>query len=284
MRMMKRNPFLSGLCAVLGGAFLLAGMASADVTSDEAAGILIYPKLRLDTAQGVDTVIQLSNTSDQPVNVRCFYVNANSHCSNSPVNVCNTSDDCASFGDGGKCIAGWQEIDFRLTITSLQPLVWTLGDGLPVGAFPLDGFQRIGQDGQFNADSAIPAAPEDPFIGELKCVEVGEDEAPIDQNDLKGEATIVRASGIGLALDARGYNAVGVQAREGANDGDNTLVLGTDGEYNGCPNIVILDHFFDDAVVPNGTFVRTDLTMVPCSQNFEFQSTFPTTVSVPGLQ
>jgi hypothetical protein len=275
--MVKRNPFLSGLCAVLGVAFILAGTAFADVTSDEAAGILIYPKLRLDTDVGIDTVIQLSNTSTDPINVRCFYVNANSHCSSDPEEICKTSEDCDDFNSGAVCMEGWLETDFRITLTSRQPIVWTLGEGLPAGAFPLNGFLRIGPDGQYNMDSAIPAAPEDPFLGELKCIEVGEDEAPIDRNDLKGEATLVLANSEGL--DAQAYNAVGVQALAGANDGDNTLVLGGEGaEYNGCPNIIILDHFFDDARVPEAGIVRTDLTLVPCTQDFEMQKCVTTTV------
>jgi hypothetical protein len=276
MRMVKRNPFLSGLCAVLGGAFLLAGTAVADVTSDEAAAILIYPKLRLDTEIGLDTVIQLSNTSADPINVRCFYVNANSHCSNDPEEVCKTSDDCGG-ATGAVCQPGWIETDFRMTLTSRQPLVWTLGEGLPVGTFPLDGFLRIGPDGQYNMDSAIPAAPEDPFIGELKCIEVGENEQPVDRNDLKGEATLVVSNADGL--DAQAYNGLGVQAITEANNGDNTLVLGGPGaEYNGCPNIIILDHFFDDARVPEAGVVRTDLTLVPCTQDFEMQECVTTTV------
>ena len=32
MRTVKRNPFLSGVCAILGGVFLWAGAAAADVT------------------------------------------------------------------------------------------------------------------------------------------------------------------------------------------------------------------------------------------------------------
>jgi hypothetical protein len=270
--MVKWNPFLSGVCALLGGVFLWAAAASADVTSDNAAAIVVFPKLVLDADEGIDTEIQLSNTSDQPVNVRCFYVNANSHCSNEPDEVCNTSEDC----EGGRCIEGWNEIDFRFTLTALQPIVWTISDGLPVSdTFPLDGVTRIGPGGQYNADSAIPGVPEDPFRGELKCIVVGEDEAPVDSNSLKGEATIVTVDGV----DARAYNAVGIQAIEGANDGDNTLVLGE--EYNSCPNILILDHFFDDAPEPaQDALVRTDLTLVPCSEDFvlQDQGLFDTTV------
>jgi hypothetical protein len=80
-------------------------------------------------------------------------------------------------------------------------------------------------------------------------------------------------------VDARGYNAVGIQAIPGAVDPDNTLRLGE--EYNGCPSYLILDHFFDDAVEPiNGSYVKTHLTLVPCSQNFELQTTFDTTVQL----
>ena len=49
MRTVKRNPFLSGVCAILGGLFLWAGAARADVTSDRAAGIIVVPKLVFDS-------------------------------------------------------------------------------------------------------------------------------------------------------------------------------------------------------------------------------------------
>ena len=42
---------------------------------------VIYFKAR-DGADLFDTVIQLSNTSTDPVYVHCFYENANSHCTN----------------------------------------------------------------------------------------------------------------------------------------------------------------------------------------------------------
>jgi hypothetical protein len=270
MRTVKRNPILSGVCAVLGGVFLWAGTAAADVTSDEAAALLVFPKLRLDSTQGIDSLIQISNTSEDVINVMCFYVNANSHCSNDPGRICRTNDDCAV---GGICIAGWIETDFRFQLTPRQPVFWKLSEGMAF--FPLDGIEKVGEGGSFNEDSAVPPAPEDPFYGELKCIQVGDDGAPVDRNDLKGEATIVTAND--TLLDARAYNAVGIQAIEGANNNDKTLNIGE--EYNDCPNILILDHFFDDAVEPiNENIVRSDLTLVPCSQDFANQSTFNLTV------
>jgi hypothetical protein len=243
MGTVKWNPVVSGVGALLGGLVLWTGTAIADVRADEAAGLIVWPKLVFNSDDGIDTVIQLSNTSPDQINVRCFYVNANSHCTNTPVGesgVCLINEDCEQFGLGGICLDGWIETDFSFTLTGNQPIVWTLSDGLPF--FPLDGFERVGPGNQSNGPlSAIPPAPEDPFRGELKCVEVGDDESPVDRNDLKGEATIVQANE--EMLDARGYNAIGIQAIVGANDGDNELMLGGDAaEYNGCPNILIMEY------------------------------------------
>ncbi len=282
MRTVKRNPLLSGICAILGGVFLWAGSAAADVTSDRPAGVLVIPKLIFDSngrfnanQKPVDTEIQITNVSDQPVKLQCYYVNANSHCSNAPTETCFTSADCQTFGLGGLCFDGWVEIDFQFTLTPRQPIVWRLSEGLQdvsTGDLPPGVFRP-------NTGS-IPGASEDPFFGELKCVEIGPDDAPVDRNDLKGEATIVSADGSGI--DARGYNAIGIQAIAGKNDGDNVLVLGgPDPEYNGCPSVLILDHFFDDAIEPiDGDAVKTHLTLVPCSQNFQLQNValFDTTV------
>ena len=107
-----------------------------------AAGILVFPKLIFDStgrfvpALGqddpapTDTEIQLTNVSNQSVNVRCFYVNANSHCSNSPENVCFTNADCQQFGRGGLCFDGWIETDFEFRLTPRQPIVWRISEGL----------------------------------------------------------------------------------------------------------------------------------------------------------
>jgi hypothetical protein len=269
MRTVKRNPFLAGVCAVLGGVSLVVSTASAEVTSDRAAGLVVFPKLVFDGANGVDTEIQLSNTSNEQIKVRCFYVNANGHCSNNPEFVCNAAPDCRPFGIGGQCIPGWQEIDFEFTMSPKQPIGWNLSTGarfLPLSDLGLN-------------EGSIPGASEDPFRGELKCFQVGPDNAPVDRNDLKGEATIVTSADD--LLDSRSYNAIGIPAFEGANDGDNVLRLGE--EYSACPSYLILDHFFEDAQEPiDDAFVRTDITLVPCSENFDLQNAalFETTLQL----
>ncbi len=100
MRKVKRSAFLAGGCALMGGGLLLAGAARADVTSTNSAGLVVFPKLVVDTRGDgrTDTIIQLTNTSSQAVNVRCFLVNANGHCS-------NTGDICNPEGDPKESIA-----------------------------------------------------------------------------------------------------------------------------------------------------------------------------------
>jgi len=291
MRTVMRKPFLFSALTALGGVFLWAGVATADVTSDRSAAILVYPKLISSSidddiltvpGEAIDTTIQLTNTSDQEVFLRCFYVNANSHCSNNESQVCNANSECNPPQQfGGTCDPGWIEIDFEITLTPYQPLVWNLSDGL--SNLPCSDAPCNVAGVNYGNTGSIPPANEDPFMGELKCVQVGPNNEPVDRNDVKGEATIVTVRNSPVesqqSVDARGYNAVGIQAVPGAVDPDNTLRIGE--EYNGCPSYLILNHFFDDAVEPiNGSYVKTHLTLVPCSQNFELQSTFDTTVQL----
>src|SRR6185503_6095932 len=169
-----------------------AGTAAADVTSDEAAGVVVFPKVVVNDDEGIDTFLQLSNTSGEQVYVQCFYVNANSHCTNDPELVCSTNDDCAldmvtgtgggATVPGGFCLPGWLEVDFQFQLTPHQPIAWIASEGEPF--FPLDGIEKVGEGGHFNANSAIPPVAEDPFMGELKCIQVGPDGTPVDRNDL----------------------------------------------------------------------------------------------------
>jgi hypothetical protein len=307
MKGIMRRAILSG---VVGTAIVAAvGVARADVASDQPGAILIYPKIVVDSSAvfgpPTDTEIQITNTSNSVIAARCFLVDTTSHCSNDPTQACtavseadpNTANHKCPLG--GSCVPGWQENDFRMTLTKRQPVSWKASEGLnpfPLGDNPPSGSPGFGPGGQSNGSSAAPGVQEDPFFGELKCVEVdpttfsptqGFNPANNAGGDLKGEATIVSAdpetddSNSNLeplsAVDSRKYNAIGIQAIAGANDGDDTLTLGGPGaEYNGCPNILILNTLFDDAVV--STFsnsvtsrVKTDLTVVPCSEDFSVQ-------------
>jgi len=282
MRVMRRRALCALMIAIVAG----AGAARADVTSDQAAAILVFPKILVDTSMQtprgrVDTLVRITNASTtQAVSAHCFWVNTNGHCKSSQSTICNprlfaTSSPC---GPNGYCEPGWQEIDFDITLTAGQPIAWLASrgetscdqdpSGLP--CLPLVA----------NQGSRIPGVSEDPFIGELKCIEVDKNGVPVASNDLKGEAEIIQSNP--GQLDVEGYNAIGIPA-VGKNNGDEVLVLGgPNAEYTSCPNILILDHFFDGANDPvSGDAVTTELTLVPCTEDFARQS--PTKITVQFL-
>lgn len=248
--------------------------AGADIVSDRAAAIVKYPWILV--ADGItDTVIQLSNTDRlAPIDVHCFYVNSNYHCSNTN-EVCLSAEECCLTGPCGICLPGWNETDFHIRLTPSQPIAWRASEGLT--EFPLDGLNLRGPDGSSNAGSRIPPVPEDPFIGELKCIAVDPEGRPIDRNVLKGEATLETELGEPDIFDVAEYNAIGIQALEGAVNEDNVLTIGgEEAEYNGCPNVTIVNHFAEfvedpatgDECVPEITgCIETQLILVPCSQD-----------------
>jgi hypothetical protein len=81
--MFQRIEVMSRIAAiVLGGLLLSVETVSAQASPDSRAALLVYPHIQVDTARGVDTVVQLSNTSRNTLaNVQCFYVAADRACS-----------------------------------------------------------------------------------------------------------------------------------------------------------------------------------------------------------
>ncbi len=261
----------------LGTALALAMSAvsvQADVVSDRAAAILIWPDVKyasgnlpaMNPVTPVDTILQVTNTSSEPILLHCFYENANSHCSNNN-QVCVEASDCCDTSTGcGTCDAGWLETDFRIRLTPRQPLGWNASSGL--SDFPLDGSNgETGIGGASNAGSRIPPVSEDPYTGALKCISINDDGTPTDRNAVKGEATAIYSNG-----DVSKHNAVGILALEGAVNEDNELVLGGgEAEYNGCSNFLIVNHMFDLGVHPiledEGITTLSNIVLVPCTQD-----------------
>src|SRR5689334_7415238 len=99
-----------------------AAVVRAEVASDRAAAIVTLPYVEVngDGRTADDTLIQLSNTSADPLDLHCFWENANSHCSNSGL-ICAGADDCCVMGICGTCDPGWNEVDFRVRLTPHQP-------------------------------------------------------------------------------------------------------------------------------------------------------------------
>jgi hypothetical protein len=325
MRTVKWNAFLSGLCGVAVALGVLAGSARADVVTEKSASILAFPKVIANTDR--DTIIQISNTSNSMVHARCFYVDAQLP------SFCTREDPRVG------CTPTWQETDFSIWLTRQQPTHWVVSSGRPVdpsddycsalaptdlasGATSSPTYDWLAYEQCLNGAGFDPGAVPpvtSGFQGELKCVEVDFSGAPIGGNHLKGEATLItKADG-----DVSKYNAIGIQGTEFVGATGNVLLLNnprgeTSGEYNACPETLILNHFTEGASNPvldefergrgglcsvtnsihclqdsdcpatetcAGTStvggITTELTLIPCSEDFETQT--PGTVTIQFL-
>src|SRR5262249_50487759 len=193
------------------------GPVRADIGSDHPAAILVFPKILVQTATGLDTLIRIGNVSDTPINVYCFYVNATPICS-IPGGSCFPNQlSCQATVGGqifiGSCLEQWQPNDFIFRLTKDQPTGWLVSEGQSTNCpfldgvcsndgptscrrnsecgpgsrcvlppcFPLDGTSVPGSGGQTN-EGAIPLSPDDPFVGELKCIAVDENQQPVARN------------------------------------------------------------------------------------------------------
>jgi len=261
--------------------------ALAEVTTEDSTSILIFPKVLFDSrglqtgGTPVDTIIQISNTANQLVFAHCFYVNAVPPDPTRPPNPINN-------------IPAWQEVDFDILLTKQQPTHWVVSQGRrndlndPTCTMTPPNNDCNGAGLDPGNGSFVPVTP-DPFTGELKCIEVDATGAPLSGNHLKGEATIISKN----TGDASKYNAVGIIGVADTNDSDSTLCIGggvTDqcpsgAEYDGCPQTVMLDHFAANASDPvidelgqGPSTVSTELTLVPCTEDFENQA--PTSLTV----
>jgi len=300
--------------AILAASLILLGWTggvSAQVSSsDTAAGYVVLPKVVVHTTGGdpavanpggtaVDTLIQFTNVNQgEAITADCWWVNANKHCGTDMGPICGTNADCLP---GLQCVQGWTVLDFQVTLSPGQPIGFLASSGL--NPLPCDAtFPGVGCRGRCSggaddgdpcgggsplcsapgfcksAEGAVRPVPEDPFRGELKCLQVDENDIPVDQNDLKIEATIVSTTvGGGTATTAASYNGVGfVSTASGTGLGADPICLGSlplgstadcAGTYAPCPSVLQVEHFFDGATTELGSVVTTDLTLVPCSEN-----------------
>jgi hypothetical protein len=288
----------------------IASGATAEVTTERSASILVFPKVIADGTR--DTIIQITNTSNSMVHAHCFYVNGGLTFPDGLDGIPDSGDEFPSPANP----VLWTELDFDIWLTKQQPTYWVVSQGRLVN--PAD--EPCTRDDTSCANSGfdpgrVPPVVEN-FTGELKCVEVDASGAPLSGNHLKGEATLITAEqcdiqeGIvtgagqgepeielglcrlsgdicevaddcpGTTGDASKYNALGIIGLE-TNDSDGILCLGgepTDGcpngaEYNACPQEWILNHLAEDAedTFLEGGDVDTFITVVPCAQNFETQ-------------
>jgi hypothetical protein len=257
----------------------VASVASADILSDEATALLLYPRVvngPIFDGRDAESIIQITNTSTNPQLVHCFYVDASSRCSISERSCDALENSCAP--EEGFCIPGWVETDFDIMLTPRQPLAWRVSNGLQGDDLPLTG-AIVGPGNSTNVGTSIPPVGL-PFLGELKCIAVDGSRLPVPNNVLIGNATTVvqdddpSAFQLGLFTIDKS-NAIGIKAIDGDANGDKILVLGGgENEYNGCPQVLIVDHLFDFAFLENTGEFRSRLTLVPCTEDLN--------LNVPG--
>jgi len=288
---MKRRIFV-GLISL----FFVVGIASVGMADNKLADtsqlgtLLIFPKVLVDSGyyspydggyKSTETIIQITNTANFPVRVRCYWVTPDAQCSK-PWNYSESGGQCGP--------PACENYYFDFGLTARQPIWFRASDGagLAAGRFPK-------QDG----------------YGELKCFAINENNVIVKWNYLKGEATIVKSYPHTIAK----YNAWSFMARGAANDGrgiglrlvaeDGTVdrkihlsgrgVIETvNGEevrvpnvLDACPKYLHVNFFAEDAVLldksGDGSLLDeegidrgskhirlfyNDLALVPCKQDF----------------
>lgn len=269
MRRQRGLVGLTGLAALV-GLSMVAKPAVSMVTTEQSASILVFPKVVADGTR--DTVIQITNTSNNMVHAHCFYVNGALTIPSQPQNPRNPP----------LCL----ETDFDIWLTKQQPTFWTVSKGRS-GVYGAPGPASPYYPGIAPAVLIPPVAPD--FTGELKCIQVDSSGAPLSGNALKGEATIYTSKNTNA--DVTKYNAIGMKGYN-TNDQDTVLCLGSSSasnascpsgrEYDACPQGWFLDHPATvDYGAPTGIIAATNLTIVPCTENLETQS--PTNVTLQFL-
>lgn len=232
-------------------AVCLMAPAGAQVSSDQPGSMLIFPKVIVDGTR--DTVIQISNVANSQVEARCWYVNGALTFPDQPPGPLNEP--------------AWTLVEFAIHLTDQQPTAWVASLGRP----PDPGDEPCSHEaadydcyGAGLDPGRVPPIPE-LFTGELRCVETDLSGAPLSGNHLTGAATLENR----LTGDVAKYSAISLSGLA-ANDGNNELILGE--EYAGCPQAQIVNHAADGAevlAVGPGSDTTTELTLVPCSANYD---------------
>jgi len=264
--MLRRR--LQGALVVVVATCAVTHVARGQATTVEGASVLIFPRVIADGTW--DTTIQIGNGANRPAYAHCFYVNGaltNPALPPGPTNP-----------------PRWVPIDFPIALVRQQPTHWTASRGRLDD--PSDPTCRqpppVDCDGAGFDPGVVPAVPAG-FTGELRCIEVDASGAPWSGNALYGVATLTNLT----SREVVKYPAVGLPGFE-TNNADDTLCIGGNtrsscahgGEYGGCPLEWVVSHPSDaDDRPTDGVARATDLTVVPCSENFESQVPAPMTLT-----
>jgi hypothetical protein len=251
--------------AIIGAVLMTVGaVPCAAQLSLEPAAVVVFPHILVDGSRETDTVVQLGNASDTPVEVRCSYENLTPACDGD--GSCLTDRrECS-----GSCLVDRGVTVFRVRLTGRQPFGWSVARGR--SALPLDGVERVGPDEASNLGTLVPAVGGE-FLGVLRCVAVDDRGRPVPRNVLIGSASVETDGAASAARgDAAQYQAVGFRAQFDGDAGDALLSLGVGEEYAPCPDSLMLGHFYDGAALPiadSDDTAWTSLTLVPCRADID---------------
>jgi len=242
---LRLAPALLVLCA--------AAAAPAQITTSQSATVMVFPRVVADAQQNQDTIIQITNLSNNQLGAHCYYV------------------------EFSNCVV----TDFFITLTRQQPTHWPGSIGRPgfddthcnpqlancPGAGLDPGQGVVDPDTGIYTPGSVPGVAQ-PFRGELICVTVDAAGSLFGANGFAGRADLVNLSGTDLAS----YNAIGVQADPdtfGSTPGSIILAPPPDGNANACPQTWVLNHIAEQAPDPfaGGVTVNSELSIVPCTQD-----------------
>ena len=310
MRLLERNPWLWGLGVGLAVFTLTGAKAGAqpppvlNISSTVPGSLVIFPKLIADGTR--DSIVAITNTSNLMVYAHCEYTNGAGTCEGAPAGqryFCETGADCqnvtapdqAILADVGPCVRNWQTGNFDIALTAQQPTFWRVSTGRTfnpnLGGDPVCVPSGSSQacPGLFlginNAFGSVPLPPRTgEFRGELRCVQTDMVGGLSGANALKGEAIIevnvTNGTQAPIAAGISKYNSINVEAGS-ITVNDRRVVL--DGQqYAACPEGITANHLAANVSDPaaesvlaacagNMCPVRTELTYVPCSQNYQLE-------------
>lgn len=246
------SKWLRGWLVIAGLVLGLPPLASAQVSTEQNASILFFPKVIADGTW--DTVIQLGNRADMTMtHAQCWYLSVTQ-------------------------VALQQQIDFDLWLTRSQPTHWLVSTGRPVDpSDPGCNFGSFECDGAGLNPGNVPPAPPG-FRGALVCLETDSAGQPLPSNHLAGVATLTEISSGAVSK----YNGIGIAGNPDTSGGGGVLCLGgahdpacaNSAQYSACPQTWIMTHLVEgaeDPLVGAGSSVSTSVTILPCTQNFETQ-------------
>lgn len=229
-----------GLAALLAA----AAPAGAQVSSERAASLLVFPKIVY--AGSRDTLVQIVNHANAPAWATCWYRNGVLTFPSLPPGPINPPLLTTAT--------------FHLALLAGQSTSFTAGRGRPLDPLDPPCDRDVADCYGAGADPGEVPAVAEPFTGELRCVQTDASGFALSGNHLSGEASIIDA----VTGDAVRYAAIGIAGFD-VNDGDDELRLGE--EYAGCPEHLLIVHALEggEASLGSDWQVEPELTLVTCS-------------------